>query len=146
MGYQELLEERGLKIIAWEIFGSYQGDYGVVVKSEDKLGFVVIGYGSCSGCDAYEALETYNSESGKYEIPKDEANALANDIINSIFWGTADEVRAKINNEFGDNNWYRHDSDFDACKEKLVAATYESSSLPEISDPETPLRDGTVKE
>ena len=41
------------KILVWEEVGSYQGDYFVLVEGPDRnYGFTVIGYGSCSGCDA----------------------------------------------------------------------------------------------
>lgn len=46
--------------LVWEAVGSYRGDYFCLVKSpEGKYGFTVIGYGSCSGCDAMRAAKGY---------------------------------------------------------------------------------------
>ena len=58
--HQEILERQGFEILGWESFGSYQGDYAAVVKKDGKVGFTVIGYGSCSGCDALEAIQPWS--------------------------------------------------------------------------------------
>lgn len=100
-GYREMLEAEEIEILAWETFGSYQGDYAVVVKRNEMLGFLVIGYGSCSGCDALEACDT-----------QEEYDSLMSSVLNSISWGGADFIRNKITNLFDDNSWYRHDAGF----------------------------------
>lgn len=110
-GYQEMFKAEGLEVLAWETFGSYQGDYAVVVKKDDMLGFVVIGYGSCSGCDAFEACDT-----------KEEYDTLMLDTLSSIQWGGPEAIRSKITNLFDDNNWYRHDNGFVDSIAKLLKA------------------------
>ena len=43
------------KILKWKTLGSYQGDHVALVEAKGgQVGFAVIGYGSCSGCDALE--------------------------------------------------------------------------------------------
>lgn len=37
----------------------YQGDMRVLLRSDSAYGFVVIGFGSCSGCDALQACTTF---------------------------------------------------------------------------------------
>lgn len=110
-GYHEMLEANGLKVLAWETFGSYQGDYAVIVKKDGLLGFVVIGYGSCSGCDSLEACDT-----------QEDYDSLMSSVLKSISWGGADFIRAKIANLFDDNSWYRHDAGFVDSIAKLLKA------------------------
>lgn len=45
--------------IDWHILttGSYQGDYWYIGLKDNKIYFVNIGYGSCSGCDALLATD-----------------------------------------------------------------------------------------
>lgn len=52
MAYKEALEANGLEIIEFKEFGSYQGTW-IAKTSEGK--FIEGSYGSCSGCDAFEA-------------------------------------------------------------------------------------------
>lgn len=52
MGYSEAIEANGVKIKTYKEFGSYQGTFIAVL--EDGR-FIEGSYGSCSGCDAYEA-------------------------------------------------------------------------------------------
>lgn len=52
------------KILAWESVGDYQGDYFAIVQGPDgRIGFVKIGYGSCSGCDALQGTIGYRDDS-----------------------------------------------------------------------------------
>jgi hypothetical protein len=83
MGYKQAIEATGVKVKEFEMFGSYQGDW--IALLED--GRVITGsYGSCSGCDAFEAEFGYSDEpqerDGKYykdygdEISKEEYDRL----------------------------------------------------------------------
>lgn len=89
--YRTLLEERVGEILLWADFGYYQGDYVAIVGSKERMGFVVIGYGSCSGCDALEACG-YGDEPD-YQKNVDE---LMDSIVESIFWGTPQEIAQRI--------------------------------------------------
>ncbi len=70
MGYSEALEAAGCKILAFEEFGSYQGTWLAFVEYKGQKGIVEGSYGSCSGCDAFEAefglSEDVHEENGKY--------------------------------------------------------------------------------
>lgn len=115
--YEEGLNSLGIEVLEWVTFGSYQGDYAVILKKENMLGFIVIGYGSCSGCDALEACRS-----------PEEYNQLISAIVKGIYWGTPSELISKINDNFDDNNWYRHDADFNENKAKLIDAVPRSRS------------------
>lgn len=60
MGYQEALEAAGAKVLAFEMFGSYQGDWLAKLEYEDSQFWIKDYFGSCSGCDAFEAEIGWN--------------------------------------------------------------------------------------
>ena len=53
--YKKCLEMAGVDVLAFESFGSYQGDWWAKVFDGDKTGWIHGYFGSCSGCDAFEA-------------------------------------------------------------------------------------------
>lgn len=55
MGYQKAMEAAGAIVHDFEQFGSYQGDWWAKVTYNGETGWVRGSYGSCSGCDAFEA-------------------------------------------------------------------------------------------
>lgn len=70
MGYSEALEAAGCKVIDFQEFGSYQGTWLAYVKYNGEKGIVEGSYGSCSGCDAFQAEFGYGDapteHDGKY--------------------------------------------------------------------------------
>lgn len=60
--YHFCLEFAGIKVLAFEKFGSYQGDWLALVKVNNKLGFIKDHYGSCDGCDAFQGEVSYHFE------------------------------------------------------------------------------------
>ena len=50
---------QGWTVLHESVFGDWQGDYAITLKRGDIYAFTVIGYGSCSGCDHYEAAIPY---------------------------------------------------------------------------------------
>jgi hypothetical protein len=55
VSYAQAMEMAGAEILAFEQFGSYQGEWYAKVRYEGEVGWVQGSYGSCSGCDAFEA-------------------------------------------------------------------------------------------
>jgi hypothetical protein len=55
MSYEAALRAAGADILAFEAFGSYQGEWWAKVVYQNQQGWVQGEYGSCSGCDAFEA-------------------------------------------------------------------------------------------
>ena len=55
--YQPMLELFGNVVIRCDEEG-YQGDTIAVIKNGNRFGYVVFGWGSCSGCDALQACYT----------------------------------------------------------------------------------------
>lgn len=54
MGYRDALQAAGADVIAFQMFGDYQGTWVAKVIYEGANGWVIGGYGSCSSCDAFE--------------------------------------------------------------------------------------------
>lgn len=61
MSYELCLEKAGAKIIDTKYTGSYQGTWGCIVEYNGEKVLVTGSYGSCSGCDAFQAEFDYNS-------------------------------------------------------------------------------------
>jgi len=55
MSYELALGAAGAEVLEFETFGSYQGDWWAYVRYKNKHGWVTGSFGSCSGCDAFEA-------------------------------------------------------------------------------------------
>ena len=62
MSYIESLEAAGATVLEEASFGSYQGDWFALVDYKGKRGYVQGSYGSCSGCDAFEAEFNYGEK------------------------------------------------------------------------------------
>ena len=60
MGYSGAMVAAGAEVLDFEQFGSYQGDFLAKVKYQGEVGWAHGWYGSCSGCDAFEAEFGYN--------------------------------------------------------------------------------------
>lgn len=54
-GYIRAIQAAGAVVLAEERFGSYQGDWWAKVLWNGQVGWVHGAYGSCSGCDSFEA-------------------------------------------------------------------------------------------
>jgi hypothetical protein len=107
MSYDEIVATQGEIIKDW-VIASWQGDYVYLLKNNEKFGFIVIGYGSCSGCDALQGCE--NDE---------EFNQLKKEIVDRIFWGTAGDIEAYIINDNA-NRWYYHEEDWIGIKKEIM--------------------------
>lgn len=64
MSYQRALEAAGAEVLSFEEFGSYQGEWWAKVRVNGQEGWINGCFGSCSGCDAFEAeFGWYDDES-----------------------------------------------------------------------------------
>ena len=77
----------------------YSGDTRVLLKNDDRYGFLVIGWGSCSGCDALQSCNTFA-----------EVDELINEIEGDIKWfDTLAEAKAYIaNDDERSGSFYAH--------------------------------------
>ena len=58
LSYDTIIKSFGYKYKS-EWIGSYQGDIAAVFKDGKRKGYLVIGYGSCSGCDELESIKPW---------------------------------------------------------------------------------------
>lgn len=82
MGYTEALAAAGATVLDYKEFGSYQGDWAAHVEYSGTRSIVTGSFGSCSGCDSFQAVFDYYDQplerDGKYldgsyrEITKEE--------------------------------------------------------------------------
>lgn len=62
-GYEKALTAAGVQVMAFEQFGSYQGEWWAEIKFPNDEVYYVTGYfGSCSYCDAFDAEFGYGHE------------------------------------------------------------------------------------
>lgn len=73
--YTPLLESFGYEILLKVDDEGYQGDSRLIFKDGDRYGLLIFGWGSCSGCDALRACESY-----------DEIDKLRHELLNDIRW------------------------------------------------------------
>lgn len=59
-GYHDLVESIGVEVLLSVDESDYQGDSWYLLKDGRRYGFLTFGWGSCSGCDAFEAAR-YNA-------------------------------------------------------------------------------------
>jgi len=62
MSYQLALEKAGATVLDFKHFGSYQGTWLAFVEYNGEKGIVEGSFGSCSGCDAFQAEFDYCDE------------------------------------------------------------------------------------
>lgn len=69
MSYETALEAAGATVLAFSYFGDYQGTWWAKVSYSGEVGWVSGSYGSCSGCDAFEAeFSDWNKEPTQKEL------------------------------------------------------------------------------
>lgn len=60
-----------LELVSYKEYGSYQGDYSVILTDGERLFYYMGRYGSCSGCDWLEAEKDWETETVSYKAAVD---------------------------------------------------------------------------
>lgn len=88
-----------------EYFGSYQGDIAVVFREGNRKGYLILGYGSCSGCDMLESVRPWCYHQDECDCDWSGVQDLRDALIRNIRW---DEPLPKK----GDPNyWWSYDDE-----------------------------------
>jgi hypothetical protein len=111
MGYDQIVALKGEIVKDWTL-GYYQGDYVYLLKNDDLYSLVVVGYGSCSGCDALEGCE--NDEDFEY---------LKQSIINSIVFTSKEDLIKDLSNTES-NRWYFYEEDWEEVQKYALEILY----------------------
>ena len=88
--YQPILEEIGEIIIQIDD-KDWQGDSRLMYKKDDKYGYLIFGWGSCSGCDALQACRKIN-----------EIQSLINSLVEGVKWFDSLE---ELKKHFSERDW-----------------------------------------
>lgn len=110
-GYEGLVDSFGVEVVFSEHDEDYQGDSFYLLKdAEGRYGFLNFGWGSCSGCDAYEAIRGDGN---------DALEELRDELWESVSWfDSLEDLRVYLldNNKL---NWYGYRKTFKVFLEKL---------------------------
>lgn len=96
--YNPLLESLGHEILLKMDDEDYQGDSRILFKNGNSYGLLIFGWGSCSGCDALQACQSWK-----------ELEDLRNQLVNDIKWFDSSEdclKYVKSHNWEGDFSWH----------------------------------------
>jgi hypothetical protein len=67
----------------------YQGDSRILYEQDGKYGYLILGWGSCSGCDALQACDSY-----------EDIESLINELRNEIKWfDSLGELKAYVSSK-----------------------------------------------
>lgn len=100
--YGPLLESLGYEILLQVDDVDYQGDSRVLFRDGNRYGLLVFGWGSCSGCDALQACDSY-----------EEIELLRSDLHNRIQWfaSAAEALRYfETHDWMGDFCWHQEET------------------------------------
>jgi hypothetical protein len=104
MSYRVALEAAGAKVLDFQSFGSYQGEWFALVEFEGRAGWIQGHFGSCTHCDAFEAEFDY-----AYQDSPDYQERLAkfgrsylDDMMPAAYWIVQLRERAEWDSESAD--------------------------------------------
>jgi len=113
VSYENIVDSWGYDVIDWVVTGSYQGDHVVLLGDGDRRAVVIIGYGSCSGCDHLESISPYGY--GDEDKDWSEVIQFSEDMKKGIEWkNSPEEFAADLNawlSEKDANDWYSFDDE-----------------------------------
>jgi hypothetical protein len=110
--YSDLIDSFEVEVLHQVDMNDYQGDSWLVLRDGSRYGYLVFGWGSCSGCDALEAAHDSLTD----------VTCLRDDLWNSIQWfPTAKELHDYLASKDGDLEWYGRESDFETFRTEALA-------------------------
>lgn len=117
------------EFIANEATSDYQGDSYVLVRDGERVGFLVWGWGSCSGCDAFEgAREDDDAETALTE--------LRERLVGSIVWkDSAENMLAHLSEKDFEIERLGYDADLAARFKSAATSALQSAIAARIPAP-----------
>lgn len=114
--YDTLVSSLGHEMIESEVLGAYQGDIIYVLKDGERVGFLVVGYGSCSGCDELEAVAPWGSRDDWTAVV-----ALRDRLGTEVRWfDSRDDLAAYLTSDSPELQWWGHNSEYKTWRDKFV--------------------------
>ena len=107
--YQPMLEEFG-EILVQVDEDNYQGDSYLLYKRDNQYGFLIFGWGSCSGCDALQSCDNI-----------DEVQELMNQLYSDIKWfDSLEEVKKYLSKDaIQELKYYYRTTEFKQFKKQV---------------------------
>lgn len=106
----DIVKGWGLEILADQRFGDYQGDDAYLLRNHDgHVGLLVVGYGSCTGCDYLQHICYEAQETGDWA----EVVEYSRTLLDSVHWEDSKEELMAWVNESADEgyNWWSYDTE-----------------------------------
>ena len=108
--YAELINAFGYEVVSVKDSGDYQGDYFYILRNGSSFGWLVFGYGSCSGCDSMQACNT-----------PAEVLDLAMRLENNIIWHEdAAGLKDYLENKDHEGEFYGYRSSWPEMVEEMI--------------------------
>jgi hypothetical protein len=110
--YDEIVRSWGFEVLAFDTCGDYQGDHVALLADGERRGFIVIGYGSCSGCDELDAAKPADEDGDWSGVER-----IREELRGEIHWEPtatvlADYIEADIGKSGANGTeWYWYDED-----------------------------------
>jgi len=115
--YEKIIDAWGYKELVNVSSEDYQGDTHVILHDTDtdKYGYLTFGWGSCSGCDALQACETWK-----------EIKDLADGLHDAIMWkDSARELLDYFENKDWETEYMWHEEEFKSFLDQSKASLNE---------------------
>ena len=113
--YQAIIEAMGEVLIQVDD-SDYQGDTRVLLKGDRGYGFLIFGWGSCTGCDALQGCSSW-----------DEVQDLADDLESDVKWfDSLDALKAWWTMKDHALEWYGSQKETKDFEQKLMAYSEQS--------------------
>ena len=101
VSYDAIVAAFGHEILTKKEVGSYQGDTFYVLRDGDLFGWLTVGWGSCSGCDALQGCDSYQ-----------EVADLSNRIEDCIIWkDSRGELLSYLNHHDWEGDYFHGEED-----------------------------------
>jgi hypothetical protein len=105
--YDDIVASWGYTIKSFDTIGSYQGDHLVLLQDNERWGFIVIGYGSCSGCDTLQAIAPWDDDGDFTEVVK-----FAEELKTGIEWfPSRAELLTRLRSLDKANHWWMNEEE-----------------------------------
>ena len=109
MSYYELLYCIDAYIIDYENENNYQGDSWYLFKKDNKYGYLVFGWGSCSACDMLQGCYQFN-----------QVIELLNDLDARIVWKSKEDMLEYFETKDWILEYYGELPEFIAFKNRVI--------------------------
>lgn len=117
LDYDDIVRSMGVEIVKRKELGSYHGDIVYLVRQGQREGVLVVGYGSCSGCDALQAAM---GDSDDIDSWLGDVEALRDQLQASILWPAEDRSLIDTLNQRIVESQTTHSGDWWLCDQEVL--------------------------